>query len=603
MRSACGASRSPVIFASTNKVYGDLGDLAIVSQNPIATSRKACSQGAASAKRGRSISTRPMAAPRARPISTYWITRAASASPRVVFRMSCIYGHRQMGTEDQGWVAHFLIRALAGRADHALRRRLAGARHPRRVGCGRRLCQALERIDDVAGSAFNLGGGPSNAVSLLELLDEIRAVTAGASNSTSAIGVRATSAGTFPTLRGARGARPGRAARLAQRRGDGLRLARVRAWPAPRRTKPAFAEARRNEPAANADDRPMRSAACGTYTIELAPRACSAWRARRCSRCWGRRPTTQQLAMAGRHRSSWIPACRSTGLRSIPAKSAVRVITIAQLADVSGPISSSCNSAASPATYRSSSRSSSSQHSCVASWWDAVRGGRLPARVRMAARHDRGRVEPRGCGRCADRGIRRGRSARIYDLLDACARRAQRAHARGHRQTARRSNSVVHRRPAVGQRQERRERWTTRRRCLAVPVRGGRTARAGRMAARHRSRISIRSARSSERTIAASGRAPGLCLGGTVRAVRPRGARGGAGGLPASAVGYSHVPRIVGRTWRCSWPATRWRERFAAAIGDAAQQSGIAHRDRPRGAKPRGAVRARGDGSGDAAGL
>jgi CDP-paratose 2-epimerase len=34
--------------------------------------------------------------------------------PTAVLRMSCIYGPRQFGTEDQGWVAHFLIRALAG---------------------------------------------------------------------------------------------------------------------------------------------------------------------------------------------------------------------------------------------------------------------------------------------------------------------------------------------------------------------------------------------------------------------------------------------------------------------------------------------------------
>ena len=34
--------------------------------------------------------------------------------PTAVLRMSCIYGPRQMGTEDQGWVAHFLIRALRG---------------------------------------------------------------------------------------------------------------------------------------------------------------------------------------------------------------------------------------------------------------------------------------------------------------------------------------------------------------------------------------------------------------------------------------------------------------------------------------------------------
>ena len=57
--------------------------------------------------------------------------------------MSCIYGPRQMGTEDQGWVAHFLIRALARRADHHLRRRPAGARHPVRRRRRRRLCRGL----------------------------------------------------------------------------------------------------------------------------------------------------------------------------------------------------------------------------------------------------------------------------------------------------------------------------------------------------------------------------------------------------------------------------------------------------------------------------
>lgn len=34
--------------------------------------------------------------------------------PTCVMRMSCIYGPRQLGTEDQGWVAHFVLRALAG---------------------------------------------------------------------------------------------------------------------------------------------------------------------------------------------------------------------------------------------------------------------------------------------------------------------------------------------------------------------------------------------------------------------------------------------------------------------------------------------------------
>ena len=51
-----------------------------------------------------------------------------------VLRMSCIYGPHQQGTEDQGWVAHFLISALHGRADHHLRRRAPGPRSALRAG-------------------------------------------------------------------------------------------------------------------------------------------------------------------------------------------------------------------------------------------------------------------------------------------------------------------------------------------------------------------------------------------------------------------------------------------------------------------------------------
>ena len=91
--------------------------------------------------------------------------------------MSCIYGQRQMGTEDQGWVAHFLIRALRGEPITL-------------YGDGRQvrdICDvadtvdaylaALDRIDAITGRAFNWGGGPRNAVSLLALIDEIGAIS------------------------------------------------------------------------------------------------------------------------------------------------------------------------------------------------------------------------------------------------------------------------------------------------------------------------------------------------------------------------------------------------------------------------------------------
>ena len=166
----------PVIFASTNKVYGDLGDLAIVSK-----SDRYEPEGLFA---GRGISeTRPLDFHTPYGCSKgaadqYILDYARSFGiPSVVFRMSCIYGHRQMGTEDQGWVAHFLIRALAG--------------EPITIyGDGKQVrdildvsdavdayVSAFDRAGDVAGNAFNLGGGPGNAISLLELLDEIRAVT------------------------------------------------------------------------------------------------------------------------------------------------------------------------------------------------------------------------------------------------------------------------------------------------------------------------------------------------------------------------------------------------------------------------------------------
>ena len=168
-------ARVPVIFASTNKVYGDLADIVLnrrgerYEPDPGTASRGisearaldfhtpyGCSKGAA---------------------DQYVLDYARSYGiPSVVFRMSCIYGRRQMGTEDQGWVAHFLIRALEGQPITV-------------YGDGRQVrdildvsdavdvyVRALERIGQVAGSAFNLGGGPANAVSLLQLVDAIRSI-------------------------------------------------------------------------------------------------------------------------------------------------------------------------------------------------------------------------------------------------------------------------------------------------------------------------------------------------------------------------------------------------------------------------------------------
>jgi CDP-paratose 2-epimerase len=96
-----------------------------------------------------------------------------------VFRMSCIYGPRQLGTEDQGWVAHFVRRAMAGQpiAIYGNGLQVRDALFVDDLVDAMQLARrALEqRRDDVVGHAFNIGGGPAHAVSLLELVDRITA--------------------------------------------------------------------------------------------------------------------------------------------------------------------------------------------------------------------------------------------------------------------------------------------------------------------------------------------------------------------------------------------------------------------------------------------
>jgi CDP-paratose 2-epimerase len=161
---------TPLVFASTNKVYGDLADIRFelrgeryvpadpaIARAGISEGRPldfhtpyGCSKGAA---------------------DQYVLDYARSFGLRAaVLRMSCIYGRRQMGTEDQGWVAHFLIRALEGRpitlyGDGQQVRDILDVGNAVEA-----YMNAWARIDQVKGRAFNLGGGPANAVSLRELV-------------------------------------------------------------------------------------------------------------------------------------------------------------------------------------------------------------------------------------------------------------------------------------------------------------------------------------------------------------------------------------------------------------------------------------------------
>jgi CDP-paratose 2-epimerase len=166
----------PLLFASTNKVYGNLPDLPLSATND------------AYVPEDRTLRERGIGEDRPLDFHTPYGCSKGSADqyvldyarsygiPTVVMRMSCVYGPRQMGTEDQGWVAHFLISALEGRpiSIYGDGRQVRDILHVSDAVAA--YLAAWDRIEAVAGQAFNLGGGPANAVSLRQVLAQIEAV-------------------------------------------------------------------------------------------------------------------------------------------------------------------------------------------------------------------------------------------------------------------------------------------------------------------------------------------------------------------------------------------------------------------------------------------
>jgi len=165
--------RIPLIFASTNKVYGDLAEIPLMIS------------GHAYCPRDPAVRSRGIAEDQPLNFHTpYGCSKGAADQyvldyargfgiPAAVLRMSCIYGPRQLGTEDQGWVAHFLIRALEREQltiygdGHQVRDVLDVA------DATSAYVAAWTRIDRIRGRAFNLGGGPDNAISLHRLIEHI----------------------------------------------------------------------------------------------------------------------------------------------------------------------------------------------------------------------------------------------------------------------------------------------------------------------------------------------------------------------------------------------------------------------------------------------
>ncbi|WP_428487464.1 SDR family NAD(P)-dependent oxidoreductase [Rhodopila sp.] len=169
--------KQPCIFASTNKVYGAMEDLDLVC--PAGAWRPAdAAMYAHGCDESQSLDFRTPYGCSKGAADQYVLDFTRSFGvPTSVMRMSCIYGPRQLGTEDQGWVAHFVLRALANQPISIY----GDGRQVRDIlfvdDAVNAYVAAWRNIGRVSGQAFNLGGGPDNAVSLLQLIKHIGDLT------------------------------------------------------------------------------------------------------------------------------------------------------------------------------------------------------------------------------------------------------------------------------------------------------------------------------------------------------------------------------------------------------------------------------------------
>jgi len=165
--------RPPILFTSTNKVYGHLDDIVLRASDtryePVDEALRKQGIG-----EGRCLEFHSPYGCSKGVAEQYVLDYARTFGLRtVVFRMSCIYGPHQFGTEDQGWVAHFLIAAMRGQPltiygdgmqvrDILFVEDLVDA-----------MLLAMANVERLSGEAFNIGGGPGNTTSLVELLELI----------------------------------------------------------------------------------------------------------------------------------------------------------------------------------------------------------------------------------------------------------------------------------------------------------------------------------------------------------------------------------------------------------------------------------------------
>jgi CDP-paratose 2-epimerase len=160
----------PLVFTSTNKVYGALDDVEVAA-GPLRYEPPPGSPWARGIGEARPVEFHSPYGCSKGAADQYVLDYARTYRlPATVFRMSCIYGPHQHGNEDQGWLAHLLRAALRG--------------EPITIyGDGKQVRDALfvEDLVDAfllaragmhraARQAFNVGGGPDRTLSLLELV-------------------------------------------------------------------------------------------------------------------------------------------------------------------------------------------------------------------------------------------------------------------------------------------------------------------------------------------------------------------------------------------------------------------------------------------------
>ncbi len=164
LEAARASERDPVfVYASTNKVYGEMEDVALAEE----------------ATRYR-YADLEFGCPETQPLdfhSPYGCSKGTGDQyvrdyariyglRSVVMRQSCIYGPRQFGIEDQGWVAWFVIAAVMGQpiTIYGDGKQVRDVFHVDDLLDAYDL--AIANIDLAAGRVYNLGGGPSNVMSV-----------------------------------------------------------------------------------------------------------------------------------------------------------------------------------------------------------------------------------------------------------------------------------------------------------------------------------------------------------------------------------------------------------------------------------------------------